>query len=542
MVVAGYLLNNPYIRITDGKTCECLGFRNKIKGKSEKEIAESVFKLVPKKMINLAIVNSSLSTFEMIQECVKIADKYSDNVMVIPPLLARITYGLEFLSRVQNIPKNEVIIVVTITEAFCEFVILQRNSCLQLFISECEIYELKQCNEMFEKWYNNFHPTSSVFIFHDKFEKIPIQLEKNFNLRKCFMRPFKMYEYVLLMGGMLRAMGDEDGFNSKYHIANFSNGFETTISKKRHVLLADRSSIPAKIYGINGPNQQIKIAYFGQFRFRDNEFKFCKQYGTLKPLSISGSSKEIIGYIDERGIPYSPPPKFILDSEKPKPSNIPVIKKNETNSVGNFSKSTPYSLTSSQSTSSVSSFQSSLSINNLQVSAPSSRQIRFVFRDNFYSVEISRNGITRVLANSFGKEWTPLYLSMANGVPELGEIAKFYCEKFPKHVIYDLWEVIGKPMYEIKINPKWGFQLIVENGIVYFQIETHSGPRLFSQEMIIAAFLKNMKTRVESNLDAKINEISISTNFELNETQKNIFKKASTKNDLEILSFVLNSD
>uniref|UniRef100_A0AC35FUM4 Uncharacterized protein n=1 Tax=Panagrolaimus sp. PS1159 TaxID=55785 RepID=A0AC35FUM4_9BILA len=540
MVVAGYLLNNPYIRITDGKTCECLKFQNKIKGKSEKELAENVFKLVPKKMKNLVIVNSTLSTFEMIQACVEVADKYSENVMVIPPLLARITYGLEFLSRVKNFPKNEVIIFVTITEAFCEFVILQRNSDLQLFISECEIYELKQCNEMFEKWFNKFHPTSSVFVFHDKFEKIPIQLEKKFNLRKCFMRPYKMYEYVLLMGAMLRAMGDEDGFNSKYHIANFSNGFETTIMKKRHVLLADRSSIPSKIYGINGSNQQIKIAYFGQFQFRDNEFKFCKQYGTPKPLLISGSSEEIIGYIDERGIPYSPAPKFILDNEKPKLINVPDIKTNETNAIVNFSKSTPYSLTSSQPISSVSSFQSSLSINNFQVSAPSPRQIKFVFRDNFYSVEISRNGITRVLANCFGKEWTPLYFSMANGVPEFGEIAKIHCEKFPKHVIYDLWEVIGKSMYEIKINPKWGFQLIVENGIVYFQIETLFGPRLFPQEMIIAAFLKDMKIRVESNLDAKINEISISTNFELNETQKNIFKKASMKNDLEISSFVFN--
>uniref|UniRef100_A0A914QAL1 Uncharacterized protein n=1 Tax=Panagrolaimus davidi TaxID=227884 RepID=A0A914QAL1_9BILA len=578
MSAAGYIPNSTHIWAKNGKDFKYLGLPNGSSTKGDptismiEENAERVFKLVKSKLKNMVIVNSALIPFEMIQACVKVAEKYSDNVMVIPALLARITYALDFLAKSENFPKNEVIFVVTITEAFCEFVILQRNSNFQLFIAVCENYELKKCNEMFEKFYTKHHPTATVFVFHDKFEKIAAQLQQKFKLGKCFMRPFKKYEYILLYGGMLRAIDDDDRFNSKYHIANFSHGFETTIlkTKKRHILLPDRSSLPCKIYGFDGESQKIKVmmncpqslvsaaypfrftgilysnecdtilSYFEQFHYKYDEYTFSKRNSTQKPLSISGISKEIIGYIDERGVPYAPPPKYIIENEKVKPINISTVKKNDTNAIGNFSKSIPYS--SSQSSSTVNSFQSSLSINTFPTSAPSPRHIKFVFRDNFYAVEVFRNGITRVLANSFGKEWTPLYFSFASGTPEFGEVAKFHFEKFPKHVIYDLWEVIGKPMFEIKINPKWGFKLIVDSGIVYFQIETPSGPRLFSQEIVIAAFLKNMKIRVESNLDAKIDEISISTNFKLNESQKSIFKKAAVKNDLEILSFVVVDD
>uniref|UniRef100_A0AC35FVQ6 Uncharacterized protein n=1 Tax=Panagrolaimus sp. PS1159 TaxID=55785 RepID=A0AC35FVQ6_9BILA len=538
MSAAGYIPNSTHIWAKNGKDFKYLGlpYGSSTKGDPTismiEENAERVFKLIKNKLKNMVIVNSALIPFEMIQACVKIAEKYSNNVMVIPALLARITYALEFLAKSENFPKNEVIFVVTITEAFCEFVILQRNSSFQLFIAVCETYELKKCDEMFEKFYTKYHPTASVFVFHNKFEKIATQLQQKFKLDIYFMRPFKKYEYILLYGAMLRAIDDGDRFNSKYHIANFSNGFETTIlkTKKRHILLPDLNLCKPQI---------SKISYFEQFHYKYDEYTFSKRNSTQKPLSISGISEEIIGYIDERGVPYAPPPKHIIENEKVKSMNISSVKKNDTNAIGKFSKSTPYSLSSSQSSSMVSTFQSSLSINTFTTSTPSPRQIKFVFRDNFYAVEVFRNGITRVLANSFGKEWTPLYFSFASGTPEFGELAKFHCEEFPNHVIYDLWEVIGKPMFEIKINPKWGFKLIVDSGIVYFHIETPSGPRLFSQEIIIAAFLKNMKIRVESNLDAKIDEISISTNFKLNESQQSIFRNAAMKNNLEILSFVV---
>uniref|UniRef100_A0A914PRH7 Uncharacterized protein n=1 Tax=Panagrolaimus davidi TaxID=227884 RepID=A0A914PRH7_9BILA len=565
MVAAGYLFYNANLRIKNGTNYQYLGLSNgpPTKGQptisSVKERAECVFKLPKKKMKNLVIVNASLSTFDLLQACVEVGEKYAENVMVIQPLLARITYALEFLSKKKALPpENEVILVITITGVFNEFVLLRRDSALQLYIAEYETNAPNQRKKAFAKYYGNYHPTSTIFIVHEDLENAINQLRDEFQPENCYIRSFQKWDYILLFGGMLRAMGDEDGYNSKYHVANFSNGYETIIQQsktqqRRHILLPDLSPLPCKIFGLNGVSQRIKLSYCDQYHLIANEHSTTKRYAVDRPLEVCGSSKEVIAFIDARGVPFLRPPKDTVEATK-----IPEIQKKDVKAPAlqrssTFSKSNPsyagiVSQTSTaalniQPSSSVKSFQPSSSLNNpqpsssIQISAPS-RQIRFIFRDNFYAVEVYRNGITRVFANSFGKEWTPLYFSTANGTPQFGETAKDHCEKFPKHVIYDLWEVIGKPKYEIRINPNWGFELIVDNGIVHYQIETPSGTRLIPQEMVIAAFLKNMKIRVESNLDAKICEIYIFTNFKLNESQKAIFMKAAAKNDLKILSFI----
>uniref|UniRef100_A0A914QUB9 Uncharacterized protein n=1 Tax=Panagrolaimus davidi TaxID=227884 RepID=A0A914QUB9_9BILA len=164
-------------------------------------------------------------------------------------------------------------------------------------------------------------------------------------------------------------------------------------------------------------------------------------------------------------------------------------------------------------------------------------QIKFLFNENFNAIEISERGFSKMLKDAFGNEWNPLYLSMAQATVEVGKKAKTDHEKFPKYVVYDVLKVIGKPLNEIKIDPKWGFKLVEKDGIIYFQIETISGPRLFPQEMIIAAFLKSMKLQTESILNVQIKEICISTNFKLNESQKAIFEKAAEMNFLEISGF-----
>uniref|UniRef100_A0A914PKB4 Uncharacterized protein n=1 Tax=Panagrolaimus davidi TaxID=227884 RepID=A0A914PKB4_9BILA len=130
---------------------------------------------------------------------------------------------------------------------------------------------------------------------------------------------------------------------------------------------------------------------------------------------------------------------------------------------------------------------------------------------------------------------------MAHGTVEIGENAKTDFKMFPKHVIYDVFKIIGKLLDEIKVDPKWGFKLTENDGIVHFQIETISGPRLLPQEIIIAAFLKSMKLQTESILNVQIKEIRFSTNFKLNEIQKAIIEKAAVKNNLKILSFNINN-
>uniref|UniRef100_A0A914QAQ0 Uncharacterized protein n=1 Tax=Panagrolaimus davidi TaxID=227884 RepID=A0A914QAQ0_9BILA len=130
---------------------------------------------------------------------------------------------------------------------------------------------------------------------------------------------------------------------------------------------------------------------------------------------------------------------------------------------------------------------------------------------------------------------------MVNGTPEIGEKAKNDYEKFPKHVIYDVLKIIGKPLNVIKIDPKWGFKLEENDGNILFQIETPNGPRLIPQELVISAFLKAMKIRAESAMENNpaLTEIRLSTNFRLSKSQKSVFEKAAVKNSLTILYFIV---
>uniref|UniRef100_A0AC35FBI7 Uncharacterized protein n=1 Tax=Panagrolaimus sp. PS1159 TaxID=55785 RepID=A0AC35FBI7_9BILA len=77
-------------------------------------------------------------------------------------------------------------------------------------------------------------------------------------------------------------------------------------------------------------------------------------------------------------------------------------------------------------------------------------------------------------------DWTPLYLSMAESGIEIGETAQFHHCDYPKHVIYDILKIIGKPFNEINMDPKWGFQVVENNGITCFQIETQNDTNIFS--------------------------------------------------------------
>uniref|UniRef100_A0A914R1H5 Uncharacterized protein n=1 Tax=Panagrolaimus davidi TaxID=227884 RepID=A0A914R1H5_9BILA len=70
---------------------------------------------------------------------------------------------------------------------------------------------------------------------------------------------------------------------------------------------------------------------------------------------------------------------------------------------------------------------------------------------------------------NYDNEWTPMFLSMLEKKPTIGENAHSHCSYFPKYVVYDVLKIIGKSINEIAIDPKWGFQLVKHNRIVYFQ-------------------------------------------------------------------------
>uniref|UniRef100_A0AC34F5Y8 Uncharacterized protein n=1 Tax=Panagrolaimus sp. ES5 TaxID=591445 RepID=A0AC34F5Y8_9BILA len=130
-------------------------------------------------------------------------------------------------------------------------------------------------------------------------------------------------------------------------------------------------------------------------------------------------------------------------------------------------------------------------------------KITYIFlNDGKFGVEINRNGTKKMLKN-----------------------------------IFDILKIIGKPAENIRIDPRWGFQITNYNGGVGFVIETPNGTRTFPEASVLAAFFKAMKIRAETYLDDDITEIYVATNFGVTDSQRNIFNQAALKVNLEIKLF-----
>uniref|UniRef100_A0AC34FNG3 Uncharacterized protein n=1 Tax=Panagrolaimus sp. ES5 TaxID=591445 RepID=A0AC34FNG3_9BILA len=748
MVVGAYLMCSTGIRYKDGCGVELKWLPEipKIKGRmkpSDVRIrADLVFKQVPVRLSNLVIVNSNLSSFEMLHAAVETAEKYADNVTVIPPLLARLTFALEQLANpiMERIPSDETILVVTIVEEFSDFVILRRDENFDLYIARHEIYKREECDEFFGQFYDYYYPHSTIFLVHEDFHNLAFDVRYKYRPERSFLKVFKRWDFMLFFGGLYRSVDNDKEFDQRYHMQNFTNGYEATIRRNgpniRHILLPEKSKVPCEMFGFDGIPQNIKINYSPEFTQVFKDLIWESRFATEQFVYASGSAKQVIGYVDERGVPYATPRKehkidavkmespsvtynrglelsvdfvtgniceynastkaktfkekvidpmklsssvkqltnllsenpvttlhIITDKEIPDEYNdlfnhycndivtIPHIKtelsicfkklKNEEN-LEKFAlifasqnrlmdlllfeyRSQQYyfiqrvqdltvedvemkikseyvkdvfmfrprgvqllldipdedvtvnvfeirdfenmalngifdmdvnlkDLTSSRDLKSLFSFKlssestsptasdtysfSQVSTTICQDEEPLSfPQAEFVFHEDFFAVNAYKDGNYARVKDSNRTEWTPLYLSMANGAPVLGEKAKSDYQKSSECVIYDVLKIIGKSMNEITVDPKWGFKLVEEEEIVYFEIETPSGKMRFPQELVLSAFLKAMKLRAESNMGTEINEICLSTNFNLTESQKTIFNKAAIKNNLEILSF-----
>jgi hypothetical protein len=164
-------------------------------------------------------------------------------------------------------------------------------------------------------------------------------------------------------------------------------------------------------------------------------------------------------------------------------------------------------------------------------------KVSFVFLiDGRYGIEIDRNGQKEMLRNIFGNELRPLYLSWVESI-EIGETAQYHRRNFSKHVVYDILNIIGKPLYAIRANPEWDFEVVDNNGGIAFQFETPGGLRRVPEETVLAAILKKMRVEAEDYLNEDINEICLSTNFAVTESQRNVFNTAALKLNLNIKLF-----
>uniref|UniRef100_A0AC34G3L9 Uncharacterized protein n=1 Tax=Panagrolaimus sp. ES5 TaxID=591445 RepID=A0AC34G3L9_9BILA len=415
MLTGAYMLGSTGIKYKDQHQQKLVWLPDgpPVRGRSEpgmiRERAELVYQQVPSRMKNLVIINSSFSDFECIQAAADIGEKYADNVVVITSLMSRLTYALSDLAQFWNPPENEVILIITLTSVFAEFVILRRDESFQLYVAECFDRKSEECIRIFPEIYNDFFPHATVFLVQDDYDTVANDLKTQYQPENCFIKPFRRWDFPILWGGIFYG-GEGKEFDPRYLIKNFANGIETNIgfgrSQKRQILLPDRTPVPCDIYGFDGTPDSIQAQQLSTFSKHD-----------------SAGGAEI------------------------KSSNV-----------------------------------------------------NFLFKNDHFGIEVYKNGVIERIKNSEGNDWTPLYFSMANGSPEIGEKAKNDYQIFPKSVIYDVLKIIGKPFNEIIIDPKWGFKLDKKNGIIYFEIETPSDGAQFSQELVVSVFLKEMKLRAESNM------------------------------------------
>jgi hypothetical protein len=541
MLAGGYLLGSTGIRIHGPKIKDLLWIpgdlpvRGKLQPTMLKERTQMVYKLVPDRMKTLVIINSNFSDFECIQAAADMGQNYADNVIVITPLLARLTFALNDLQRYRNPPEKEVILVVTVTYMFADFVILKRDANFDLYVAEHITRKPDQCARMFPEIYNDFYPHSTIFLAQEEYSSLVDDLRSRYQPENSFVKPFRRWDFFLLWGGLYYAMNDED-YDPRYRIPNFTSGIEAPIRfqkpyLERCVILPERSPVPCEIYGYNGPPQSIQLFYFHDFFLVHEKIVYDRRQASRNVIIATGSSNQIIGYVDERGVPYASPTASVETVQKEVIKHVnqrTTVEELSEEDVKPIANSTPIK----------------------PVPETECANVKFILQNNICAIEVYKNGVSKRLGNFEGKDWTPLYLSMVNGTPEIGEKAKNDYENFPKHVIYDVLKIIGKPLNAIKIDPKWGFKLEENDGNILFQIETPNGPRLIPQELVLSAFLKAMKIRAEwilttdtqikekNAMDTEIKQIRLSTSFKLNESQKSVFEKAAAKNSVEILSFV----
>uniref|UniRef100_A0AC35FWS9 Uncharacterized protein n=1 Tax=Panagrolaimus sp. PS1159 TaxID=55785 RepID=A0AC35FWS9_9BILA len=410
MVVGGYLITAIHMRVADERgpvNSQYIGPPDsqpnlgRLTSNALRERCERVFKMVPKKMKNLVLVNSALSTFDYIQACVEVADKYADNVIVIPPLLALATFALEEVANFRNPPGTEVLLIATLAPEFFDFVILRRDRNSVLYVAEFEHFEvLDQFKEKFAEIYDYCLPHSTIFLAHETVYNFAKGFQNEFKPENCFVKPFKQWHYVLLYGGMLRATDDEHGFDSRYHIANFTHGYETLIqnyrtkAQERHILLPPRSSLPCNISLQQCIAPMIITIYYSPEYYElgydiiSKKFVPSRKKVTYANTFVSGTTEQVIGYVDERGIPYiGDSAAFkdrvlskIINSEEQSP------KKNDLTEIAQNS-----------------SCDTTISYQPLSLSVNDPPQIMFIFHKNICAIEVVQNGSSKFLTDSFGK-------------------------------------------------------------------------------------------------------------------------------------------
>uniref|UniRef100_A0AC34FT99 Uncharacterized protein n=1 Tax=Panagrolaimus sp. ES5 TaxID=591445 RepID=A0AC34FT99_9BILA len=150
--------------------------------------------------------------------------------------------------------------------------------------------------------------------------------------------------------------------------------------------------------------------------------------------------------------------------------------------------------------------------------------------DSSFKVEIVKAG---KLCDT-GLNNIPMPIAFADNKIQIGNEAIKIKPKQNSFVITDIFKIISTDPKMLKINPKWGFQLIKdENGKTLLEFDTFRGRRKSTPEFLFAFFIRWAVKSVELKY-GKMPEKVVIVKKELNDEMKKIFEHSFLKANLKL--------
>uniref|UniRef100_A0AC35FBR2 Uncharacterized protein n=1 Tax=Panagrolaimus sp. PS1159 TaxID=55785 RepID=A0AC35FBR2_9BILA len=191
-------------------------------------------------------------------------------------------------------------------------------------------------DEMFGKFYDDFYPHSTVFLVHQDFHALAKTVRNKYRPERSFIKVFKRWDFMLFFGGLYRAIDNGEEYDLRYHIPNFSSGYEASIIQRnspngRHLLLPELTRVPCDMQSFDGISQNLKIDYCAEYLQVFENLIWESRFAAEQFVKTFGSSKKSIGYVDERGVPYASPRNTnILAFQREKATPYAVSSNNHT--------------------------------------------------------------------------------------------------------------------------------------------------------------------------------------------------------------------
>jgi len=156
----------------------------------------------------------------------------------------------------------------------------------------------------------------------------------------------------------------------------------------------------------------------------------------------------------------------------------------------------------------------------------------FLSSTGFCGITVTEEGKTSMLKKDKDDDgWIPMFISLKDGVPEVGVKALEDYKTNPEAVVFDIFKFLGKEYSKITSEEKWKFELIPkEDERFLIKVKTSKGDKEFDPELALAIILKSLKMFAENVLHR--NPVELKLDFEVTEGLKMSLKNGCDRIDL----------